>query len=54
MKFTAWITDHPSSLHVREVEVEAASEPQAYKAAKELCRSGEFVRAIFEQDEEQA
>lgn len=52
MKFTAWLTDDPGSLHVREVEVEAASEPQAYRAAKELCRGDEFVRGIFPAEEQ--
>lgn len=46
--YEAWLTDSPSSLKVRVVEVEAASEPEAYRKAQAACTESEFVRGVAE------
>jgi hypothetical protein len=51
-KYIIWISSSAGALAVREVEVEAASEPAAYRAGKAECAEGEFVRGVFAVEEE--
>jgi hypothetical protein len=45
--YEAWISESAGSIRVKVVELDATSEQDAFRKARELCTGTEFVRGVM-------